>query len=107
MQRDLAKYPRRRFRRGILRVVGRFVIRLMTKFEIEGKENIPETGPYILAGNHVSAMEVILMALFSKHQIEILGAGDIPLDPNLAPFASYHGFIPISRGHAGQIDREF
>jgi 1-acyl-sn-glycerol-3-phosphate acyltransferase len=102
MQKDLLKYPRRVFRRKIIRKFGRFVIRLLTDFSIEGEENFPKHGPYIMAGNHVAAMEVILMALFSPHQVEILGAGDIPLDPNLAPFANLHGFIPINRGSVDQ-----
>ncbi len=102
MQNDLLTYPRRVFRRKIIRKIGRFAIRLLTKITIEGKENFPQNGPYIMAGNHVSAMEVLLMALFSPHQVEILGAGDIPLDPNLAPFAQLHGFIPINRGSVDQ-----
>ncbi len=102
MQKDLLKYPRRTLRRKIIRKIGRFVIRLLTDFSIEGKENFPISGPYIMAGNHVAAMEVLLMALFSPHQVEILGAGDIPLDPNLAPFANLHGFIPINRGAVDQ-----
>lgn len=102
MQRDLEKYPRRVFKRKIIRGVGRFVIRTLTDFTLEGEENFPKTGAYIMAGNHVSAMEVILMALFAPKQVEILGAGDIPLDPNLAPFANLHGYIPINRGSVDQ-----
>lgn len=102
MQKDLLKYPRRVFRRKIIRKIGRFVIRLLTDFSIEGEDNFPDNGPYIMAGNHVAAMEVLLMALFSPHQVEILGAGDIPLDPNLAPFANLHGYIPINRGSVDQ-----
>ncbi len=95
-------YPRWVFKRKVIRWIGRFLIRLLTKFSIEGEENFPKSGPYLMAGNHVAAMEVILMALFSPQQVEILGAGDIPLDPNLAPFANLHGYIPIKRGTVDQ-----
>ncbi len=102
MQNDLQKIPRRIKRRKIIRVFGRWFVRSFSDFTIEGMENFPKSGPYIIAGNHVSSMEVLLMALFCPHQAEILGAADIPLDPNLAPFANLHGYIPIKRGSVDQ-----
>lgn len=97
------KYPRKIFARHFARLLLRFLLRVLTQFEIQGKENIPEKGPVILAGNHVSVLEAALMIAFSPRLVEMLGTGDIPLDPNYAWIANFYGFIPVNRGN---LDRE-
>lgn len=95
-------FPRFMIRRKILRAIGRFLIRRLTKFRIVDENLFPPEGPYIVAGNHVAAMEGMLMALFSPKPIEIIGSDDIPIDPNLAFFVNLYGFLPIKRGMIDQ-----
>ena len=97
------KYPRRRLSRGLLRLLVRTLLFLFARLRINGLEHLPESGPFILAGNHVGIMEVVLMAFCTPFQVEFLGSGDIPLDPNFAWMASLYGFIPVKRGN---LDRE-
>lgn len=97
------KYPRKIFVRHFARLLLRFLLRILTRLEIQGKENIPEKGPVILAGNHVSVLEAALMIAFSPRLVEMLGTGDIPLDPNYGWIANIYGFITINRGN---LDRE-
>lgn len=96
------KYPRRIILRKSLVLIGKILIRLLTKFEIIGEENFPKEGPYIVAGNHVAALETLLMVLYTPENVEILGGSDIPLDPNLKAFANIYGYIPIFRGSIDQ-----
>lgn len=77
----------------------RFLIKRMTHLEINGLQNIPLQGPLILAGNHVAVLEAVLMITFSPRLVEVLGTGDIPLDPNYAWVANLYGFIPVNRGN--------
>lgn len=102
-QQNLIKYPRRTFIRRILKGLARILIGLLTKTEITGLENFPETGPYIVVGNHVSSLEPILMVIATPHQIEYLGTGDIPIDPRMSFITSLYKFIPVMRG---QIDQK-
>lgn len=74
-------------------------MRLLTRLDIKGKENIPTTGSLILAGNHVAVLEAALMVAYSPRIVEVLGTGDIPLDPNYRWLANLYGFIPINRGN--------
>ena len=99
---NLIKYPRRVLLRRLLVFIGRILIRLLTKLEINGIENFPKAGPYIVAGNHVASLESMLMVLYTPINIELLGTGDIPIDPNLAVFANLYGYIPIFRGSIDQ-----
>lgn len=88
--------------RQVVKFLGRTAVHLLTRLEISGWENLPESGAYIMAGNHVGAMEAILMVCFAPRIIEVVGSGDIPLDPKLSPFADLYGFIPINRGEIDQ-----
>ncbi|QEV99809.1 1-acyl-sn-glycerol-3-phosphate acyltransferase [Microbacterium caowuchunii] len=38
------------------------IIGVIAKIEIEGEENLPETGPYVLAPNHYSEIDPVLVA---------------------------------------------
>lgn len=95
-------YPRRRITRSLVRFVCRGLLPLLTDICLDGIENIPQKGPVILAGNHVAVMEVVLMVVYSPRIVELIGAGDIPIDPKFAWIANLYGFIPIKRG---TIDR--
>lgn len=97
------RYPRRVIRRAILRFLGRILMRLMTRVTVTGAENLPRTGPVILVGNHVAMLEAAMMVLFAPYQVELIGTGEIPLDPRYRWAVAGFGFIPIQRG---AMDRE-
>jgi len=96
-------YPRFQIRRTILNVLSRGLLRLFSKLSVSGLENIPKEGPVILAGNHVSTLEPMLMATLPKRLVELLGAGDIPFEGFIDNLVAFYGFIPVNRGN---IDRD-
>ena len=98
----LVKYPRRCFLRSFLKGIAKFLVNLLVDVKIHGLENLLPKGPYIVIGNHVSALEPILMLMIVPHQLEYLGTGDIPIDPRMSLFTKLYGFIPIMRGQVDQ-----
>lgn len=96
-------YPRYVFRRKVLNLVGRGLLRLLTHPQVCGLENIPAEGPVILAGNHVSTLEPLLMAVYPRRQVELIGAGDLPFEGLIDQIVAFYGFIPINRGN---LDRK-
>lgn len=92
-------YPRNVLFRRVANTVARGLLRVFARVTITGKENLPEKGPLILVGNHVEIMEVLLMAVYVPYLVEILGTGDIPLDPTFKWLIEPYGFIPINRGN--------
>ena len=100
---QFSPYPRLILRRKILGALGRFLLKVFARPRIEGLENIPEEGPVILAGNHVSSLEPAFMFLFTDRQVEPIGAGDMPFDGALDLIVNFYGYIPINRG---QLDRK-
>lgn len=94
------------WKRSIRRVIHRAAhlsLRFFTRTTIAGGENIPSSGPYIVAGNHRGIMEVAVMLAAIPDPIDIIGAGDIPLDRRYRYFAHWYGFIPY---HRGLLDRK-
>jgi 1-acyl-sn-glycerol-3-phosphate acyltransferase len=97
------RYPRRQFIRSMIRMVGRAVGALAMRTQVIGRENLPPKGPLILVGNHIAVVEVGMMATYTDYPIEIMAAGDIPLDPRYGWMADLWGIIPIKRG---SMDRD-
>lgn len=96
------KYPRNIIVRHLIRGFLKCALASLTHTDIQGLTNIPRQGPFILAGNHVAVMEIVLMAAYSPKIVEFVGAGDIPIDPNFAWMTKAYGFIPVQRG---MVDR--
>lgn len=90
------------YRRQVLRQFVKAFQIVFTRTTVVGKENIPRSGPYIAVGNHVAAIEVALMTVNLPHVVELMGNGDIPIDPAFGFIANWYQFIPIRRG---SVDR--
>jgi len=92
-------YPRRRLARGLLRGLGRVLVPLLTRTQTTGLGHFPAHGPLLVVGNHIAAMEVVLMVVYAPWQMELLGPGDIAPPPLMNAIARLHGFIPVNRGN--------
>lgn len=92
------RYPRRRLLRAVLCLIGRLLMWLLTHCIVTGTENLPKRGPLILVGNHVAVLEAVMMVLYAPWMVELIGAGDIPLDKRFAWIMQTYGYIPIKRG---------
>lgn len=79
------------------------LVRALTRLTVTGRENLPGHGPLILAGNHASALEAVILVGVIPRQVEFLGTGDIPLDPAYAWIANSYDLVRVNRGN---LDRE-
>ena len=93
-------YPRRRFQRGFARLAGRALLPLLARTEIRGRERFPKEGPLLVVGNHIAAMEVVLMVVYARRQLELLGPGDLPPHGAIGAVARFHGYTGVNRGQA-------
>ncbi len=83
-----------RITKGILRIL----LRLLFRLKVEGLENLPSHGKVILAGNHTSLLDgVVVMAAYPR-QVYFLVAESIFERKFWGFMARQMGFIPISRG---------
>ena len=91
-------YPRFVKRRNVLNGIIKILLPLLSQMKISGLENIPDEGPVILAANHVSTLEPLLMAVYPKRSVETIGAGDMPFNGIVGKLMDLYGFLKINRG---------
>lgn len=96
---DTYHVPRRfRISRPILKVVFRFIFRVLGRVTITGRENIPYGKPYVAAMNHVSMFDPPLAGAFWPEHLEIIGASDVFEKPVQGEVLRAYGVIPVHRG---------
>ncbi len=92
-----------RLARHALRPTFRGIFRLISEVRIIGEENIPSSGPYIIAINHVSLFDPPFVLAFWPVAAEAVGAVDIWDRPGQSLLAKTYGGIRV---HRGEYDRE-
>lgn len=74
-------WPRRRFIRGLLRFGIDVVGGILTRWEVSGKENIPERGPLLIVGNHFSFLDTVAPIHSTRWPLEFIGDFVMPNAP--------------------------
>ncbi|MFF3494084.1 lysophospholipid acyltransferase family protein [Streptomyces sp. NPDC002795] len=81
------------------------VMRLMFRLRVEGAEKIPGNGPVILAGNHLTFIDSMLLPLVCDRQVFFIGKDEYVTGKSLkgrlmAWFFTGVGMIPVDRDGA-------
>ncbi|ARF54457.1 lysophospholipid acyltransferase family protein [Streptomyces gilvosporeus] len=94
--------------RIVLKAILGFLMRVLYHPKVEGMERIPETGPVILAGNHVTFIDSLFLSLVVKRPVYFIGKDEYVTGKGLkgrlmAWFFTSAGMIPVDRdgGHGG------
>lgn len=84
------------------------VLRLIFRPRVQGGEHVPDHGPVILAGNHLTFIDSIILPLISRRQVFFIGKDEYVTGRSLkgrlmAWFFTSVGMIPVDRdgGHGG------
>src|SRR4030081_3170239 len=88
----------------VLKVVLTPFLRFFYRIRVEGAENLPRTGPVILASNHLSFCDSIFLPLVLQRRVTFVAKAEYFEDPKTAWFFRAVGQIPIERegGSASQ-----
>ncbi len=89
--------------RRIMRPLFRGIFNFLSQVKIDGVENIPQQGAYIIAINHISIYEPPFMLAFWPVAPEAVGAVDIWERHGQSLLARLYGGIQV---HRGQYDRK-
>jgi 1-acyl-sn-glycerol-3-phosphate acyltransferase len=93
------KYPRRRFVRGILKTGIAAAFGVLADFTIEGKENLPASGPLLVVGNHFHFLDPLALIHTTPWPLEFVGGSQTPNSPKAVSWISkLFGVIPTYRG---------
>jgi 1-acyl-sn-glycerol-3-phosphate acyltransferase len=81
------------------------VLRLLFKVRVEGLENLPATGPVILASNHHSFSDSIFLPMVLKRRVTFVAKAEYFEQKKTAWFFSMMGQIPVKRGGGPASER--
>ncbi|MCR5523333.1 MAG: 1-acyl-sn-glycerol-3-phosphate acyltransferase [Clostridia bacterium] len=99
----------------ILRPVGVLVCKLFFKVRYTGQENIPDEGGFILASNHIHALDPLIIALgMKKRQMHFMGKRELFENAFIGKCLTLVNGFPVSRsssdsaalGYASRIPEE-
>ena len=88
--------------RSVLRFVFRGLFRILGRVKISGLENVPKTGAYLIAFNHVSLYDAPLVVAFWPTSPEVASASDIWQRKGQDYLVRWYHGIPV---HRGEYDR--
>ena len=83
-----------RFIRGLMIVLSKTLF----PCKVYGKENIPETGGFVLCSNHTSMSDVIFIIASNKRQVHFMGKAEIFDNKIMAFLYGKMGVFPVKRG---------
>ncbi|MSP79406.1 MAG: 1-acyl-sn-glycerol-3-phosphate acyltransferase, partial [Dehalococcoidia bacterium] len=73
-----------------------WALRTMSKWRIEGLENVPKEGPFLIIANHLSNMDPVLMSCSIPRRLYFLSKRGI-FKPGVAQFLRAYGAYPVDR----------
>jgi 1-acyl-sn-glycerol-3-phosphate acyltransferase len=74
------------------------ILRRLFKVRVEGMENVPTTGPVILASNHLSFSDSIFLPLVLDRRVTFVAKAEYFEQRKTAWFFKLMGQIPVKRG---------
>lgn len=80
------------------RALLRFIYKVLFRIEAVGTENIPETGPVILASNHISLLDPPAVGILIKRQVRFMAKEELFKIPVLGALIKSFGAYPVKRG---------
>jgi len=89
---------RTRWTRRVLRVLGCFMLRLLTRTTITGAHHLHTPGPVIYAGNHFSSFDPVFLITLLPEDVALVGPGDFELLWPANWAVKGVGLIPMARG---------
>jgi len=82
----------------ILLAICRPLLNILFSWKVEGRENIPLTGPLILVANHVHLLDPFFLAFSFPRWINFIAKEELFHSPFLRLWLRWAGAIPIRRG---------
>ena len=102
-QQENFPYPRRTFLRHIFRFLACRALGLLSRFNVHGRHNLPESGPLIVVANHFSIVDVVAMVAATDWPMEFLGGANLVDAPwFLEWIPKTWGYYEVRRGSASR-----
>jgi 1-acyl-sn-glycerol-3-phosphate acyltransferase len=81
-----------------MRAILRFVMRIAFRMQVEGKDNVPSQGGVLLAANHSSMLDPIVVGCAIDRPIRFMAKRELFNNPFLGMILRNLGAFPVRRG---------
>ena len=81
----------------IVYLLGKVIVRVLFSLDVEGEENLPRSGPYILLCNHASYLDPVFLVAASGRYVRFFTTGEMMRTGAGRWFFNAVGSIPTSR----------
>ncbi len=86
------------------RIVCRFVLILVRRWEVRGRENIPARGGVVIVSNHTSYWDPVIIGCILNRKVSFMGKEELfKINPVFTWIIKALGAFPVKRG---QMDRK-
>lgn len=82
----------------LIRALALFALRMLCRLEVAGREHVPERGGVILAANHVSNVDPVVVACAVRRKLHFMAKAELFRNPAFGWFLDQLQAFPLSRG---------
>lgn len=94
--------PRRRGMRRFLTALIRVAFALLARFRVEGRENIPSEGPFLVVANHFHFVDPLAVIRAVRRPLDFIGGFRMPFAPaSVRLLPRLWGLYRVPRGEEG------
>lgn len=84
---------------AIVKFIGTFLFKIFLRLEVEGQENIPKDGAFVLCCNHISLLDPPVVSAACTRKIHWMAKEELFV-PVLGTIYKWLGAFPVKRGTA-------
>ena len=84
---------------SVLKIILRILFKIFLRLEVKGAENIPATGPLVIASNHLSLLYPPVIGVASTRKVHFMAKQELFV-PVLGDIYKLLGAFPVKRGGA-------
>jgi len=86
---------------SLLRSLAVFLFKLLFRIEVKGRENIPLKGPFIIASNHLSNVDPVVLGVACQRKLNFLAKEELFKIPLFSSLILQLGALPLKRKGVG------
>lgn len=97
----MAKKEKRAWLINVLAPIIRPAFRFFLGQKVKGAENIPTEGPFIIASNHVTALDPLYIGARTRRSLRYMAKDSLFRNKLIGRFLTWVGAFPVVRGSGG------
>jgi 1-acyl-sn-glycerol-3-phosphate acyltransferase len=82
------------------KIAGKIIFRVLFSLEVKGYENIPEKGGFIIAANHASFLDAIILGVISPREVNFFAKGTLFKKFFTRNIVKNFGAVPVRRDNS-------